>query len=142
MDYGLIDIRTRATEGMGQLSFFEAGIDIPFSIKRIYYTYDVPVGKQRGGHAHHELQQLLICPHGKIEVILFDGISKNRYILDDPSKGLLVPKMVWHDMIWMEEGSVLMVAASDYYNESDYIRNHDIFLEHAQASSSEKGLCQ
>lgn len=139
MEYELIDIRTKASEGKGQLSFFEAGVDIPFQIKRIYYTYDVPAGEQRGGHAHHNLHQLLICSSGKIEIVLFDGFEEKRCILDDPSKGLYVPNMTWHDMIWLEEGSVLMVAASDYYDEADYIRDYDTFLEVARTSSTEKG---
>ena len=142
MEHELIDIRTNVTEGMGQLSFFEADIDIPFPIKRIYYTYDVPMGKKRGGHAHHNLHQLLICPVGKIEVILFDGVTKESHLLDDPAKGLLVPKMVWHDMIWQEEGSVLMVAASDYYDEADYIRDYDVFLATAGAGVAERGSCE
>ena len=129
MEHELIDIRTIVTEGMGQLSFFEDGVDIPFSIKRVYYTYDVPTGKKRGGHAHRELLQLLICPFGKIEVILNDGAHEKSYLLDDPAKGLLVKNMTWHDMIWREANSVLMVAASDHYDESDYIRDYDVFIE-------------
>lgn len=138
MDHGLIDIRTVATEGKGQLSFFEADVDVPFPIRRVYYTYDVPVGEKRGGHAHRNLRQLLICPKGKIEVILNDGAKEKSYLLDDPSKGLLVANMTWRDMIWQEEGSVLMVAASEHYDEADYIRDFETFLDCVQSSFSDK----
>lgn len=139
MKNGLIEIRTVATQGKGQLSFFEANVDIPFSIRRVYYIYDVPQGEKRGGHAHRNLYQLLICPRGSIEVTLNDGSSESRYVLDDPSKGLLVSNMTWHDMVWLEADSVLMVAASEHYDESDYIRDFDAFLKCATALRSESG---
>lgn len=139
MDAKLIEMRTISTEGKGQLSFLESDVDIPFMIKRVYYTYGVPVGVKRGGHAHHGLYQLLICPKGKIEVILNDGVHEKSYLLEDPSKGLLVEKMVWHDMIWRETDSVLMVAASERYDEADYIRDFDAFLKCATALRSESG---
>lgn len=141
MENGLIKIRTVETEGKGQLSFFEADIDIPFAIKRVYYTYDVPLGEKRGGHAHRDLYQLLICPKGRIEVILNNGFSEEGYILDDPSKGLLVSNMTWRDMVWLEADSVLMVAASEHYDEADYIRDFDSFLQYAAELQSESVSC-
>lgn len=139
MEHGLIDIRTVAAEDKGQLSFLEANVDIPFSIERVYYTYDVPAGVKRGGHAHHALQQLLICPSGSIEVILNDGMHEESYLLDDPSKGLLVADMVWHDMIWKESGSVLVVAASMQYDERDYIRDFDEFMGCVRNGTAKRG---
>lgn len=140
MEYDLINIRTKVSDGKGQLSFFEAEIDVPFPIKRIYYTYGVPAGEKRGGHAHRNLRQLLVCPTGRIEIILFDGVERANIILDNPSKGLLISNMTWRDMIWQEEGSILMVAASDYYNEADYIRDYDMFLKCVSADSAERGF--
>lgn len=123
-----IPIKTALTPGKGSLSFFEGGTDIPFDIKRIYYVYGVPKDSIRGSHAHKELNQILICPYGSIKVLLDDGTEKNEVILDDPSIGLFVGRSIWRDMVWMVDNSVLLVAASDYYNEDDYIRNYDDFM--------------
>lgn len=123
----ILKINTRKTPLMGSLSFFEANKDIPFDIKRIYYIYQVPNGVQRGGHAHLTLSQILFCPYGQIRVVLDDGIKKEEVILDEPSKGLIIPSGIWRDMIWEINNSVLCVAASNYYDESDYIRDYGEF---------------
>lgn len=128
----LLKIKTKGSETTGFLSYFEEEKDIPFPIKRIYYIYDVPIGTKRGMHAHKELQQILWCPYGDIEVILDNGKEKTSYFLDSPEKALLVLKGYWHDMYWKKEGSVLCVAASDYYNEDDYIRDYDEFLKYVE----------
>lgn len=125
-------VKTNGSKELGYLSFFEANKDIPFEIKRIYYTYDVPVGTKRGMHAHKSLNQILWCPYGIIEVVLDDGTKKKSYILDSPEKALLVGNGIWHDMYWKKEESVLCVAASDYYNENDYIRDYDEFLKYVE----------
>lgn len=128
----LINIYKNGSNKIGYLSFFESKKEIPFEIKRIYYTYSVPVGQKRGMHAHKNLEQLLWCPHGEIEVILDDGNEKKTYLLDSPEKALLVKKGYWRDLYFKQEGSVLCVAASDYYDEKDYIRDYDEFLEYAK----------
>lgn len=124
--------RTLGNDQFGYLSFLESQKDIPFSIRRVYYVYDVPVGTQRGMHVHKTLQQVLWCPYGEIEVILDDGNEKKSYLLDSPEKALLVLRGYWHDMYWRKEGSVLCVAASDYYDEADYIRDYDEFLRYVR----------
>lgn len=131
-----VDIRTIGTAGKGQLSFFEAEKDIPFSIKRVYYIYGAPRDVQRGGHAHRKLDQLLICPEGEIEITLDDGEMRESVMLNDPSKGLMVRRMIWHDMVWRDEASILFVVASDYYAESDYIRDYSQFLEEVSANDA------
>lgn len=130
----LIENKTSGDGTLGFLSFFEAGNnkEFPFPIKRIYYTYGVPVQTMRGKHAHKELQQILWCPSGSIEVILDDGFEQKNFLLDSPEKALLVLKGYWHDMIWKEKNSVLCVAASDYYEEEDYIRDYDEFLNYVE----------
>ena len=128
----LIKLNTHGNSELGYLSFFESNKDIPFNINRIYYTYHVPVDVKRGMHAHKELQQVLWCPYGEIEVILDDGKEKRSYLLDSPEKALLVLKGYWHDMYWRKEGSVLCVAASEYYDEEDYIRDYDEFLKYVK----------
>lgn len=129
MDIRMVKIRTNICSDKGSISFIESFSDIPFEIKRIYYTYNVKKSIQRGGHAHKNLNQILWCPFGKIKIILDNGSDKREVILDKPSKGLLVDKSIWHDVIWEQEDSVLLAAASDYYDESDYIRDYDEFLK-------------
>ncbi|WP_196592583.1 sugar 3,4-ketoisomerase [Pectinatus sottacetonis] len=123
----IISIKTVKHEILGSLSFFEGERDIPFSIKRVYYIYGVPKEGQRGGHAHKNLQQMLFCPYGSIEIVLDDGNNKKSIMLDSPEKGLLIGNGIWRDMIWHKNESVLCVVASAYYNEHDYIRDHKIF---------------
>ena len=86
MDYQLIELPVRATNGLGNLSFLEGGTDTPFEIKRIYYIYDVPKGTQRGGHAHKQLRQLLFCPYGSIEIVLTDGDNRASVMLERPNQ--------------------------------------------------------
>ncbi len=83
-------------------------------------------------HAHKNLNQVLWCPYGNIEVVLDNGKEKKTFALDFPQKLLLVGPGIWHDMIWKKEGSVLCVAASDYYDEGDYIRDYNEFLKHVR----------
>jgi dTDP-4-dehydrorhamnose 3,5-epimerase-like enzyme len=128
----ILNLKKKGNPSIGCLSFFEANRDIPFDIKRIYYTYDVPVGVKRGMHAHKRLKQALWCPYGIIEIVLNDGVKEESYILDSPEKLLLLGKGVWRDMYWRKEGSVLCVAASDYYDEGDYIRSYDEFLKYVE----------
>ena len=125
-----LNFRTYSDENIGSLSFFESKHDVPFNIQRIYFVYHVPLEKRRGYHAHKDLQQVLWCPYGEIEVILDDGNSKSKYILNSPEKALLVLRGIWHEMIWKKENSVLCVAASDFYNEKDYIRDYAEFLNY------------
>lgn len=128
----LINVKKLGSCEKGYLSFFESEKDIPFEVKRIYYIYKAPVKIQRGMHAHKNLNQVLWCPHGLIEVVLDNGENKKTYVLDSPDKLLLVGSGIWRDMYWKKEGSVLCVAASDYYNEDDYIRDYDEFLRYVR----------
>ena len=132
MDFSFIDLPVKETNGLGSLSFLEAGLDIPFSIKRIYYIYGVPNHMQRGGHAHRSLSQLLFCPNGTIEILLSDGEERESVMLDRPNKALVIGPGLWRDMVWHTEGAVLCVAASEHYSESDYIRDYDTFLKYKE----------
>lgn len=123
----MITFKKIGEEEIGYLSFFESNKEIDFDIKRIYYTYAVPVGVQRGMHAHKELKQLVWCPYGSVKFILDNGTEKRTYILDRPDKGLLIDRGFWRDIYWLKEGSVLCVAVSDFYSENDYIRSYDEF---------------
>lgn len=114
----------------GSLTFLEGERDIPFAIRRVYYIYDLEDGAHRGFHAHKELRQYLICVHGSCKILLDNGVQRETVILDAPGEGLYVGPGVWHEMYDFSPGLVLLVLASDYYNEDDYIRNYDGFLEH------------
>lgn len=130
MDCSVINLPVRTTLGLGNLAFLEAGTDTPFPINRIYYIYDVPVGTQRGGHAHKKLRQLLFCPHGAIEILLTDGNEHVSVMLDRPSKALLIGPGLWRDMLWHTDRAVLCVAASEHYDETDYIRDYEAFIQY------------
>lgn len=125
-----VSIKSSVTPELGALSFFEAEHDVPFKIKRIYYIYGVPKGGKRGGHAHKKLSQILFCPYGSITIKLDDGTEKCDVLLDRPDKGLIVEHNMWRNMIWNRADSVLCVAASEYYDEQDYIRNYDEFKQY------------
>lgn len=132
MRYKFIQIKTIRNSKKGDLSFFESEKNLTFKIKRIYFTYNVPLGVKRGMHAHKNLKQLLWCPYGKIEVILDDGKEKKIVVLDRPEKGLLIENGIWREMIWKKTNSVLCVAASEYYDEDDYIRDYKTFLNYVR----------
>lgn len=134
MQNEVISIKTITTENSGKLSFFEAERNIPFAIKRVYYIHGVANGVRRGGHAHKELWQFLFCPYGKIRILLDDGSEKSEVVLDGLPKGLIVGPGIWHDMIWLKEDSILCVAASEYYDEADYIRDYDDFIKFVRAN--------
>ena len=128
MNLTMLQIKTISTPNLGSLSFFEADHDIPFPIKRIYYIHGVAKNIQRGAHAHKQLKQLLFCPYGSVKILMDDGHDIAEVILDDPSKGLIITPCIWRDMLWLVENSVLCVAASDYYDEGDYIRDYNEFI--------------
>ncbi len=126
----VIHIKTIPTIEAGELSFFESKRDIPFEVKRIYYISKVPEGVRRGFHAHKELKQILFCPYGRIQLVLENELGREEIELSDPSIGIVIDKCTWREMIWLQKDSVLCVAASDYYFEDDYIREHDSFQQY------------
>lgn len=130
----VINIKTIPTVGAGELSFFEGTHDVPFDIKRIYYISKVPEGIRRGFHAHKTLKQLLFCPYGKIQLILDNGREREEITLSDPSVGVVIDRLIWREMLWLQKDSVLCVAASDFYEVEDYIRDHDEFIRLAEES--------
>ena len=119
----------KISDPRGNLTFIESNKHIPFEIKRVYYLYDVPGGETRGGHAHKNLQQLLIAVSGSFDVVVDDGYEKRRYHLNRSYYGLFIPTMIWREMDNFSSGSVCLVLASDFYNEDDYIRDYDEFLK-------------
>jgi len=112
----------------GSLTYIYRGEHLPFGIKRLYYLYDVPGGAERAGHAHKELQQLIVSVSGSFDVVLDDGRKKKKCHLSRPYYGLYVPRMIWREIINFSSGSVCLALASLPYDESDYIRDYQEFL--------------
>ena len=114
----------------GQLIALEEMKNIPFVIKRVYYMYDTVQGVTRGYHAHKSLQQILICVHGSCKIRLDDVKEKKVVTLNSPDEGLYVSNVIWREMFDFSPDAVLMVLASELYDEEDYIRNYDEFLSY------------
>ncbi len=131
-DCKLIEL-PKISDPRGSLTFIEGGKHLPFTIKRVFYLYDVPTGEDRGAHAHKRLHQFLICLSGSFDVALDDGYKKNTVHLNRPWKGLHIPPMIWASEINFDPGSVCLVMASDHYDESDYIRNYSEYISQARA---------
>jgi dTDP-4-dehydrorhamnose 3,5-epimerase-like enzyme len=123
----LIDITTHGGDD-GQLGVLESKRSVPFEIKRVYYLYSVPTESMRGAHAHKELEQLIIPLSGSLEVTLDSGSEKQTFLLADPSQALHVQPGLWRDLHNFSEHAVALILASEFYDESDYIRNYDEFL--------------
>ena len=112
----------------GNLSVAESSKNIPFDIRRIYYIYDIPVNETRASHAHRELIQVFIAISGSFDIMLDDGNQQMTYRLDQPHRGLYVCPMIWHEVKNFSDGSVCLSIASDHYDEADYYRNYEDFL--------------
>ena len=114
----------------GNITVLENSHNIPFNIKRVYYLYDVPMGSERGGHAHYQLQQYVIAASGSFTFILDDGKHKKEIFLNNPTKALHIKPGIWREMKDFSSGSVCLVLASENYTEDDYIRDYQHFLEY------------
>ncbi|MCY1279111.1 TDP-4-oxo-6-deoxy-alpha-D-glucose-3,4-oxoisomerase [compost metagenome] len=123
----LIDFRT-FSDPRGTLAVVEGGLDVPFEIRRVYYLYGLSGDLRRGFHAHHELEQIAICLNGSCSILLDDGRRKETLRLSSPHQGLRIERMVWHEMFEFSPDCVLMVLASEHYDEADYIRDYEQFL--------------
>lgn len=113
----------------GQLIALEEFNDIPFQIKRVYYMYDTKEGVVRGKHAHKKLEQILVCIHGSCKIRLDNGKERKVVPLEKPYEGLYVGSNMWREMYDFSPDAVLMVLASEVYEEADYIRDYDKFLQ-------------
>jgi hypothetical protein len=118
----------KVADPRGNLTFIEAGRHVPFDIRRVYYLYDVPGGGERGGHAHKDLEQLIVAMSGSFDVILDDGEQKQRFHLNRSYYGLYVCPMIWRELDNFSSGSVCMVLASNMYDEADYYREYQDYL--------------
>ncbi|BBY36622.1 hypothetical protein MMAN_07560 [Mycobacterium mantenii] len=128
----LVDLE-RIESSSGNLSPLYGGVHVPFAIKRVYYLYDVPGGAERGGHAHRELQQLIVAASGSFAVTLDDGENQRTVSLDRSYYGLYLPSMIWREITGFCTGAICLVFASLPYDEGDYIRDYEDFLSAARS---------
>lgn len=119
----------KISDPRGNLTFIESNRHIPFPIQRVYYLYDVPGGADRGAHAHKQLHQLVIALSGSFDIHLDDGINQVTYHMNRCNYGLYICPMIWRDITNFSSGSVCMVLASDIYDELDYYRDYDEYLQ-------------
>ena len=129
----VIDLDIRGDE-RGSLIALEENYNTPFAIKRVYYIFGTKEGVRRGFHAHKELKQLAICVSGSCKFHLDDGKEKKEVLLESPDRGLLIEGLIWREMYDFSPDCVLLVLASEYYDESDYIRDYDDFLKACDVS--------
>lgn len=119
-------------DSRGTLISLEQMKNVPFEIKRVYYMFDTVKGVRRGFHAHKALKQILICVKGSCKILLDDGYDKEEVILDRPNKGLIIESNIWREMFDFSSDAVLMVLASELYDESDYIRDYTDFIKYVK----------
>lgn len=128
-DCSIVELDRHHSDRKGNLSVVENGITLPFEVKRVYYLYDVPGGMERGGHAHKELDQLVVAVSGSFTVMLDDGSIKRSFVLNRPYVGLMIKPGIWRVLNDFSSGSVCMVLASEKFDEEDYIRNYSDYLK-------------
>lgn len=128
-DCSVIELPKIETEG-GNITPIQGNVNIPFDIKRVFYSYDIPGGEARGAHAHKECHQFLVAASGAYEVLLDDGVNKRTVLLNRPFYGLHVPPGIWASEQAFSSGSICLVLASHGYEEADYIRDYDDYLEY------------
>lgn len=116
-------------DSRGELIALESNKEIPFDVKRVYYVFGTQHGAIRGLHAHKELKQVAIAMHGSCRFILDNGETREDVILNRPDQGLLIDSCMWREMHDFSDDCVLVVLASEHYDESDYIRDYEEFVK-------------
>jgi uncharacterized RmlC-like cupin family protein len=127
------------TNAKGSLSVLE-GADLPFVVKRIYYIHGVPIGAIRGEHGHRELEQVVFCASGAVEVTICDGLHQEQFTLADPGTLLHIPPGRWRSIKFKEPGTVLCVLASLAFDTSDYIYDYEEFLNWKRSTSNQRDV--
>lgn len=127
-NYRVLDFEVH-TDKRGNLTSLSNFKEIPFEIKRIYYTWDMPHEAIRGGHAHKELDEVIVCLSGSCDFVLDDGKEKVTVTLDGPNKGLYIKANLWRDFRNFSENCVVLLIASDIYKTDDYIHDYDEYIK-------------
>ncbi len=129
MELGRIITLNKIADPRGNLSVAEQLKDVPFRVSRVYWTYDIPAGSHRGGHAHRHCHEFIIAVNGSFRVTLDDGSQRQTYQLNRPYLGLLVDTGIWRTLDDFSAGSVCLVLAEDPYDEADYIYDYEEFMQ-------------
>ncbi len=116
----------------GNLTFAEEQRLVPFGVKRVYWTYDIPSGESRGGHAHRQCEEFIIAVSGSFSVTLDNGSERETHYLNHPYEGLYVGAGIWRTLEDFSTGSVCLVLASEHFSEEDYIRDYDEFIQYVR----------
>lgn len=132
-DCSILEFDRHHSDRKGNLTVAGNSDPLPFDIKRVYYIYDVPAGENRGGHAHHTLMQLIVAVAGSFTVNIDDGTHRCSFTLNRPYHGLLIKPGIWRTLDNFASGSVALVLASEHYDEADYIRSYDEFLQYRKS---------
>ena len=132
--YNFVNFKTLGDE-RGSLIAIEEGYNAPFAIKRVYYIFDTKEGVERGFHAHKNLKQICIAVKGECTFVVDNGNKREEIKLNSPNEGLYIEDLIWREMKNFSEDCVLLVLASEHYEESDYIRDYDKFLEEVKNDS-------
>lgn len=127
----ILDFKSIGEEEVGYLIAIENSKNIPFDIKRVFYTYEVPNSIRRGFHAHRKDKQVIMCLNGSLKVRCFNGKEEEIYELNSPSKGLYLEPMIWREIFDYKDNAVLVVLASELYDKDGYIRDYEEFLKEA-----------
>lgn len=122
----------------GNLTVVDNGVELPFDVQRTFYIYDVPGGVERGGHSHHTSQQFIVAISGSFDVTIDDGNDQFTYTLNRPYQGLLVVPGIWNRLHNFSSGSVCLVLNSHHFDEADYVRDYDKFLELKHKSKEQR----
>ena len=128
----LVTLPLKLDKKRGGLCFAEAKRNIPFAIRRAYWIFNVPSKEQRGNHAHKKTEQVLFCLQGSIKIELDNGVHKDSIILDKPNIGIFLGRMLWHKMDNFKKNTILLILASEFFKETDYIRDYDTFKKLAK----------
>ena len=131
MTFELVDFPVHGNHD-GNLVALEKGHGLPFDVKRVYYIWGTRPNVVRGKHAHRKLEQMIVCVSGSCDFILDDGLKRETVHLDAPSKGLYIKHNIWREFTNFSDDCVIMVLASEYYDEADYIRDYDVFKEEVE----------
>ena len=127
-DCSIIEL-PRIENRAGNITPVEGGVNLPFCIRRVFYSYDIPGGEARGAHAHKECHQFLVAASGSFEVVLDDGRNKRTVVLNRPFYGLYIPPGIWAAEQGFSSGSICLVLASECYTEDDYIRDYKNYMD-------------
>ena len=130
-DCSIIEL-PRIENRAGNITPVQGMVNVPFDIKRVFYSYDIPGGEARGAHAHKECHQFLVAASGSFEVVLDDGRNKRTVLLNRPFYGLHVPPGIWAAEQGFSSGAICLVQASECYTEDDYIRDYDEFITYTK----------